>query len=93
MYNGSCTLQFLKMFLITNGIWDQSFSSLYRVLFKRNSVFVGTVLASAFVFQASFDTAVTKWYENHNKGKLWKDVKLQLQEGGDDDEDEDEDDE
>lgn len=93
MYNGNCTLQLLKMFLTTNGILDQSFSSLYRVLFKRNSVFVGTVLASAFVFQASFDTAVTKWYENHNKGKLWKDVKLQLQEAGDDDEDEDEDDE
>lgn len=88
----SCGFQHFKMFPITNSFLNQSFSSLYRVLFKRNSVFVGTVLASAFVFQASFDTAITKWYENHNKGKLWKDVKLQLQEGGDD-EDEDEEDE
>ncbi|QLQ81100.1 hypothetical protein HG537_0E04550 [Torulaspora globosa] len=64
-----------------------SFSStLYKVLFKRNSAFVGTIFASAFVFQATFDSAVTSWYENHNKGKLWADVKKQLQ-GADDDED------
>lgn len=54
-------------------------------------MFVGTVFFSAFVFQTSFDSAVTSWYENHNKGKLWKDVKFKLQNGGDDDEDEDDD--
>ncbi|AMD22798.1 HHR029Wp [Eremothecium sinecaudum] len=64
-----------------------SFSKLYSAIFKRNSVFVGTIFASAFVFQAAFDTALTSWYESHNKGKLWKDVKLTL-EGGDDDDDE-----
>lgn len=63
-----------------------SFASLYKVLFKRNSVFVGSVLVSAFVFQGVFDSAVTAWYENHNKGKLWKDVKLQLGAAEDDDE-------
>ncbi|CCE92683.1 ubiquinol--cytochrome-c reductase subunit 9 TDEL_0E04400 [Torulaspora delbrueckii] len=67
-----------------------AFSTLYKVLFKRNSVFVGTVFASAFVFQATFDSAVTKWYENHNKGKLWADVKQQLKDGGDDEDEDDE---
>ncbi|AQZ13042.1 QCR9 (YGR183C) [Zygosaccharomyces parabailii] len=70
-----------------------SFSTLYRVLFKRNSVMVGTVLGCAFVFQAAFDTGVTTFYENHNKGKLWKDVKVQLANAAEDDDDEDDDDE
>lgn len=48
------------------------------------------MFASAFVFQAAFDSAVTSWYETHNKGKLWKDVKLKLAETGEDDEDDDE---
>ncbi|CDH14772.1 related to Cytochrome b-c1 complex subunit 9 [Zygosaccharomyces bailii] len=72
---------------------NQSFSTLYRVLFKRNSVMVGTVLGCAFVFQAAFDTGVTTFYENHNKGKLWKDVKVQLANAAEDDDDEDDDDE
>ncbi|QPG75191.1 qcr9 subunit 9 of the ubiquinol cytochrome-c reductase complex [Brettanomyces nanus] len=59
------------------------YSTLYNTIFKRNSVFVGTVFASAFLFQATFDEAVTAWYENRNKGKLWKDVKVQLAAGGD----------
>ncbi|CCF57825.1 hypothetical protein KAFR_0D01780 [Kazachstania africana CBS 2517] len=55
-----------------------SFSTVYKVFFKRNSVFVGTIFLSAFVFQSVFDSGVTKWFEHHNKGKLWKDVKLQI---------------
>lgn len=69
----------------------QVFSTLYKVLFKRNSVFVGTIFASAFVFQATFDDAITRWYDNHNKGKLWADVKQKLKDGGDNDDDEDDD--
>ncbi|QEU62484.1 Qcr9 [Kluyveromyces lactis] len=65
-------------------------STLYKTVFKRNSVFVGTVFASAFVFQAAFDTGVTSWYENHNKGKLWKDIKGGIMNGGEEDEEDDE---
>lgn len=63
----------------------QSFTSIFA---KRNSVYVATILASAFAFQGFFDVAVTKWYENHNQGKLWKDVKLQLNAADDEDDDE-----
>lgn len=60
-------------------------------------MFVATVFTGAFAFQAAFDVGVTKWYENHNKGKLWKDIKpkvLALHAGeGDDEDEEDEDDE
>lgn len=48
------------------------------------------MFAGAFAFQGFFDVAITKWYENHNKGKLWKDVKGKFLEGGDDDDDDDE---
>lgn len=50
-------------------------------------MFVGTVFAGAFVFESWFDAAVTNWYDNHNKGKLWKDVKGKfVEQDGDDDE-------
>lgn len=65
------------------------FSAIYNGIFKRNSVYVATVLASAFAFQGFFDVGVTRWYENHNKGKLWKDIKANL--GGEQDEEEDDD--
>lgn len=50
-------------------------SAAFNLIFKRNSVFVATILASTFVFQVGLDEAVTSWYENKNQGKLWKDLK------------------
>ncbi|SCU79426.1 LAFA_0B03048g1_1 [Lachancea sp. 'fantastica'] len=67
-----------------------AFSTIYNVFFKRNATFVGTVFAASFVFQTAFDSGVTSWYEAHNKGKLWKDVKLKIGESGDDEDDDDE---
>ncbi|CAH6722381.1 cytochrome b-c1 complex subunit 9, mitochondrial [[Candida] jaroonii] len=58
-------------------------------IFPRNSFFVATIFAGAFAFESFFDTAVTAWYKNHNKGKLWHDVRPRFLEGGDEDEDED----
>ncbi|KAG0667442.1 E3 ubiquitin-protein ligase ubr1 [Maudiozyma exigua] len=53
-----------------------------------NNEHIRTVFVGAFLFQTEFDTAITKWYENHNKGKLWKDVKARIGNTGGDDEDE-----
>ncbi|KIM45838.1 hypothetical protein M413DRAFT_440885 [Hebeloma cylindrosporum] len=50
-------------------------ATLYNVFFKRNSVFVGTVFAGAFVFGIGFDLGVTKFYDSWNKGKQWKDIR------------------
>ncbi|ODV78411.1 ubiquinol-cytochrome C reductase, partial [Suhomyces tanzawaensis NRRL Y-17324] len=61
---------------------------LLSLVTKRNSVYVATIFGGAFAFQGFFDYAVTSWYENHNKGKLWKDVKLKFVEGGDEEDDE-----
>ena len=57
-------------------------------LYSRETLFTLLLfLVGAFAFQGFFDVGVNKWYENHNKGKLWKDVKGKFLEGGDDDED------
>ncbi|PWN92745.1 cytochrome b-c1 complex subunit 9 [Acaromyces ingoldii] len=63
------------------------YSQIYNTVFKRNSVFVGTVFFGAFAFGLGFDTVSQKLWESHNRGKLWHDVKpIFVKEGGDDDE-------
>ncbi|XP_029156608.1 cytochrome b-c1 complex subunit 9 [Nylanderia fulva] len=49
--------------------------TLYNVVLRRTSTFTLVVLASAFVFERSFDVAADKIFETINKGKLWKDIK------------------
>lgn len=67
------------------------YSTIFQTVFKRNSVYVGTIFGTAFVFQTVFDDAINGWWETRNKGKLWKDVKVKLAAGGDaDDGDDDE---
>ncbi|KAG4409630.1 hypothetical protein JTP64_000268 [Candida tropicalis] len=44
-------------------------------LLERNSIYVGTIFAGAFAFQGFFDVAINNWWDAHNKGKLWRDVK------------------
>ncbi|KAL6670640.1 Cytochrome b-c1 complex subunit 9, mitochondrial [Candidozyma auris] len=61
---------------------------MFSALIKRNSLYVATIFGGAFAFQAFFDSAITRWYEQHNKGKLWKDVKPRFLEGGDDEDEE-----
>lgn len=58
-------------------------------MIKRNSVYVATIFAGAFAFQGFFDVGITKYFEYHNKGKLWKDIKGKYLEGGEGDEEED----
>lgn len=53
-------------------------------------MYVLTILVGAFAFQSLFDVGVTRWYENHNRGKLWSDLKLKLSSADGDDEDDDE---
>lgn len=65
------------------------YSSIYNTVFKRNSTFVASVFASAFVFQVVFDEAVTSWYVNRNKGKLWADLKPKVLAGFESEEEDD----
>ncbi|CAH2450833.1 Ubiquinol cytochrome-c reductase complex subunit 9 [Komagataella phaffii CBS 7435] len=67
-----------------------AFTNIYNLIFKRNSTYVASVFAGAFAFQAFFDAGVTSWYEAHNRGKLWKDIKGKIGGGDEDEEDDDE---
>ncbi|PPQ68859.1 hypothetical protein CVT26_001693 [Gymnopilus dilepis] len=50
-------------------------STAYNAVFRRNSVFVGSVFLGAFAFGIGFDVGVTKFYDYWNKGKQWKDIR------------------
>jgi hypothetical protein len=41
---------------------------IYNTFFKRNSVYVTTVFASAFAFSIGFDLATSAWWDAHNRG-------------------------
>ncbi|CDS02125.1 hypothetical protein [Sporisorium scitamineum] len=42
--------------------------SVYNAVFKRNSVYVGTIFFGAFAFGIGYDLATTAWWDAHNKG-------------------------
>ncbi|CDR42807.1 RHTO0S07e04324g1_1 [Rhodotorula toruloides] len=44
-------------------------------LFARNSVFVGTVFTGAFAFGIVYDKVTSAWWDAHNAGKQWKDIR------------------
>ncbi|ETS60327.1 hypothetical protein PaG_05523 [Moesziomyces aphidis] len=42
--------------------------SVYNTVFKRNSVYVGSIFFGAFAFGIGYDLATTAWWDAHNKG-------------------------
>lgn len=55
---------------------------------QRNSVFVGTIFASAFALHIGFDTAANNWWDRNNYGKQWKDIRSKYVQAGDSEDDE-----
>ncbi|KAG0175118.1 hypothetical protein DFQ28_005029 [Apophysomyces sp. BC1034] len=52
----------------------------YNTIFKKNSVFITTIFASALVFEVGFDSVTNKVWDDLNKGKQWKDIKHKYEE-------------
>lgn len=48
--------------------------TIYRTLFKRNSVFLAGIFTTAFATEIIFDTAADKAWDTINRGKQWKDI-------------------
>ncbi|KAK9449067.1 ubiquinol-cytochrome C reductase [Limtongia smithiae] len=48
---------------------------IYNTLFRRNAVYVGSVLFGAFAFEMVFDSAIDRYWDAKNAGKQWKDIK------------------
>ncbi|CAH7690088.1 cytochrome b-c1 complex subunit 9 [Phakopsora pachyrhizi] len=49
--------------------------TIYNTLMKRNSAYVTTIFVGAFGFSIGFDSLTTTFWNNHNKGKQWADIR------------------
>ncbi|KAG5355126.1 Cytochrome b-c1 complex subunit 9 [Yarrowia sp. B02] len=65
-------------------------TTLYNTFVKRNSAFVATIFASAFVFDMTFETAIDNLWDRLNAGKQWKDIRYKYIEAADGDDEDDE---
>ncbi|PWA99593.1 cytochrome b-c1 complex subunit 9 [Artemisia annua] len=52
------------------------FEGLYKVLMRRNSVYVTFVIAGAFAGERAVDYGVHKLWENNNVGKRYEDISV-----------------
>ncbi|KAL1313904.1 hypothetical protein HN51_040672 [Arachis hypogaea] len=52
------------------------FEALYKVLMRRNSVYVTFVIAGAFVGERAVDYGVHKLWEHNNIGKRYEDISV-----------------
>ncbi|KAK4370619.1 hypothetical protein RND71_010094 [Anisodus tanguticus] len=52
------------------------FEGIYRVLMRRNSVYVTFVIAGAFIGERAVDYGVHKLWEHNNVGKRYEDISV-----------------
>ncbi|KAG4303908.1 hypothetical protein PORY_002697, partial [Pneumocystis oryctolagi] len=50
-------------------------SQIYQSIFRKNSVFIGTIFASAFIFKLAFDQGTKAIWDYVNQNKQWKDIR------------------
>ncbi|KFG86916.1 hypothetical protein MANI_030330 [Metarhizium anisopliae] len=56
-------------------------------LFRKNYAMLAAVFTAGFAFEVGFNNGVNKWWDNHNRGRQWKDIRSKyVEETGDDDE-------
>lgn len=48
---------------------------IYQSIFYKNSIFMGTIFASAFIFKIAFDQGTQAIWDYANHGKQWKDIR------------------
>ncbi|KAI0894976.1 ubiquinol-cytochrome C reductase [Annulohypoxylon nitens] len=48
---------------------------LYNAFFRSNWQMLGAVFVSAFAFEIAYDTTMNKFWDNHNRGRQWKDIR------------------
>jgi ubiquinol-cytochrome c reductase subunit 9 len=66
---------FLFRFADTNLSKMSLVRSFYEGVTKRTSTFALAMMITAFGFERGIDWAVDSYWNEHNKGKLWKDLK------------------
>ncbi|RSL77196.1 hypothetical protein BHE90_014433 [Fusarium euwallaceae] len=61
-------------------------STLYRSFFSTNYLMLATVFTAGFAWEVGFNNVMDKVWDNHNRGRQWKDIRHKFIEGGDEDE-------
>ncbi|KAF0645504.1 hypothetical protein FPSE5266_01817 [Fusarium pseudograminearum] len=61
-------------------------NTLYRSLFSTNYLMLATVFSAGFAWEIGFNNVMDKVWDNHNRGRQWKDIRHKFIEGGDEDE-------
>ncbi|CAN6628128.1 cytochrome b-c1 complex subunit 9, mitochondrial [Trichomonascus vanleenenianus] len=51
------------------------YTTIYNTVFKRNSIFVGTVFLASFAYDAAFHKTFDAIFDSLNTGKQWKDIR------------------
>ncbi|KZZ96016.1 Ubiquinol-cytochrome C reductase, UQCRX/QCR9-like protein [Moelleriella libera RCEF 2490] len=46
------------------------------------------VFGAGFAFEVGFNNGINKWWDNHNRGRQWKDIRSKYVEGGGDEDEE-----
>merc|ERR1712168_397838 len=86
---GACEDFLINFSLIKNSVFAANMSlihSIYHGVAKRTSTFVLAIAVSAFAFERAFDVGTEAVWDNHNKGKLWKDIAHKYENKEEDDE-------
>ncbi|KAK1755171.1 ubiquinol-cytochrome C reductase [Echria macrotheca] len=60
-------------------------SSIYNIFFRRNYAMLGSVFAGAFAFEMFFNGRMDKIWDNHNRGRQWKDIRHKYVEAAEED--------
>ncbi|CEF73282.1 unnamed protein product [Fusarium graminearum] len=55
-------------------------------LFSTNYLMLATVFSAGFAWEIGFNNVMDKVWDNHNRGRQWKDIRHKFIEGGDEDE-------
>ncbi|TWU78009.1 hypothetical protein ED733_006363 [Metarhizium rileyi] len=58
----------------------------FSVLFRRNYAMLAAVFTAGLAFEVGFNNGVNKWWDNHNRGRQWKDIRAKYVEDGAEDE-------
>jgi len=50
-------------------------TTFYNTIVKRNSIYVGAILAGGFALGVGFDIGIQSFWDRWNQGKQWKDIR------------------
>ncbi|PHH89808.1 hypothetical protein CDD83_5214 [Cordyceps sp. RAO-2017] len=63
-------------------------SQIYSTFFKKNYAMLAAVFGAGFAFEMGFNSSMNRFWDNHNRGRQWKDIRSRYVESAEEDDDE-----